>query len=70
MAEFGKDPWTDFGVSGSEQETPQTKRIAAAYKQLLDENPTPSGFRVAFHEALKDDKNVLSILRDRKKNNK
>lgn len=67
MSESGNDPWTDFGREGSNKETPKTKKIAAAIKQLLDENPSDVDFRIRMHGALRDDPNVGMVLEERKK---
>ena len=67
MAETGKDPWTDFGVQGSGKATAQTEKVAGVLKQLLTDNPTDVGFRIALHEMMEDDKNVIAVLAERKK---
>ena len=64
--ELGTDPWTDFSVSGSGEPTEKTNKIANAYQQLLDENPSPVDFRIKFLSILKDDPNIISGLRSKK----
>jgi len=66
IKEFGTDPWTDYGTTGPSQPTAQTKKVADVLQSLVDNNPDPSSFRVAFDAAVKDNKQLLSKLKRRK----
>ena len=70
IAEFGKDPFTNFGINGSEESTATTNKVAGTLKQLLKDNPTPTGFRIALNETLRDDPNVLKMLAAKAKKKK
>ena len=67
MSETGKDPWTDFSNTGSDQKTKQTEKVATAIEQLLEENTSDVDFRIKLNSIMKDDQNVLAVLAERKK---
>ena len=67
ISEFGTDPWTDFSVNGSGEETAQTKKVASALQQLVDENQSNVDFRIKLQSTLRDDPKVIPMIRDREK---
>jgi len=66
MSELGKDPWTDFSVTGSAEATDKTQNIADALQSLVDENPSNVEFRMKLESVLRDDPKVIAVLRTRK----
>lgn len=68
--EFGTDPWTDFSVTGSAEATAKTKKVATVLQTLIDENESPVEFRMKLESVLKDDANVISIIKQRAKKQK
>ena len=65
IKETGKDPFTDFGESGPQEENTETKKVATVLRTLLDENKTNASFRIALNEKLKDDPKLMAKLRKR-----
>lgn len=63
IKETGRDPFTDFGESGPQEPNEQTNKIASTLEKLLEENETPTSFRIALNEVLKDDPKLISKLR-------
>lgn len=66
MAQFGTDPFTDFGAHGSGEPTADSEEVAEKLKKLLDDNETPVGFRIAMNESLRDDPQLAAMINKRK----
>ena len=66
IAEFGTDPFADFGQEGAGSSTDDTKQVADVLQKLLDENKSPEDFRLKLHSVLKDDQTLIKKLRKRK----
>ena len=66
IAEFGTDPFTDFGSSGSGEKNADTEEVAGKLKKLLDENESAVSFRIAMNEILKDDPQLIAMIKQRK----
>ena len=66
MKEFGTDPFSDFGSTGSGQATADTKEVVQVLERLLKENASPVDFRIKLNSVLKDDPQLMSKLRKRK----
>jgi len=67
IKEFGTDPFADFGATGSGQENADTKQVVQVLETLLKENPSPVDFRIKLNSVLKDDPQLMSKLKRRKK---
>ena len=65
IEQTGKDPFTDFSEGGPEEPNGETNKVANVLKTLLDENKTPTSFRIALNETLKDDPKLMAKLRKR-----
>ena len=66
IKEFGTDPWTNFSSEGSDKETAETKKVAAALQAIVDENESPVEFRMKMNSVLKDDTTLIRKLNKRK----
>lgn len=67
IAEFGTDPFTDFGAGGPGAPTDKTKRVADGLQFLLDTYKTDSLFNAQLQEYMKDDLGLLRKLASKKK---
>jgi hypothetical protein len=65
--EFGTDPFSDFGTNGPSESNDDTNEVAKTLQTLLDENPTPVGFRIKLNDILQDDPQLLAKLRNKKR---
>jgi len=70
IAEFGTDPFTDFGASGPGEANQKTIKIAEGLQNLLDKYPSDSLFNAQMQEYLKDDTQLLRKLAANSKKNK
>lgn len=65
IAEFGLDPFTDFGQHGPQSPNSDTEQVAEALQKLLDENQSPVDFRIKLNSVLQDDPQLANKLRKR-----
>lgn len=67
LRETGKDPFTDFTMSGPSAPNEDSVEVATVLRTLLDENKNPVHFRNSLNSVLEDDSILMAKLRNRTK---
>lgn len=63
MSATGADVFTDVGNKGPGPSTPDSIEVAEAFEKMLEESNSPAEFNYRLEQTLKDDANLVSMLR-------